>query len=456
MNENQVGWKERISYGLSDTACNLVFQVIGTYLMFFYTDVFGLSIAAVGTLFLVARVIDALDAPLFGVLIDRTNTRWGKSRPYFLWLAVPFGVMATLTFFTPDLSYQGKLIYAYITYISVGIIYSGINIPVTSILPSLSSNPQERTVLGTVRSIGGQMGAIIVTVATLPIVSVLGGGDDQKGFFWTMLIFSAFGVVMLLITFKNTKERVILPGKKVTPFKEGIKAIRGNLPWFIMIFLNFIYWMGQTIKNQTTVYYFANNIGNAKLVPIMMSFNFITLFSLVLTPTFSKRIGKRNTMILGLVIGVIGQILISIGGTMENIPLIMAGTIIGTFGTGFILGLISVMLADSVDYGEWKNKVRAAGLLTSASSFGAKFGMGIGGALTAAILSAGGYIANQKQTDSALQAIEFNFIWLPIICSGLAIIALLFHKFDKQEKQIIKDLDERRRLMEKKDGMEIA
>lgn len=143
MTENQVGWKERISYGLSDTACNLVFQVIGTYLMFFYTDVFGLSLAAVGTLFLVARIIDALDAPIFGVLIDRTSTKWGKSRPYFLWLAVPFGIMATLTFFTPNLSDSGKSIYAYITYISVGIIYSGVNVPITSILPSLSSNPQE-------------------------------------------------------------------------------------------------------------------------------------------------------------------------------------------------------------------------------------------------------------------------------------------------------------------------
>lgn len=456
MSKNQVGWKERISYGLSDTACNLVFQVIGTYLMFFYTDVFGLSIAAVGTLFLVARIIDALDAPFFGVLIDRTNTKWGKSRPFFLWLAIPFGIMATLTFFTPDLSDNGKLIYAYITYISVGIIYSGVNVPITSILPSLSSNPQERTVLGTVRSIGGQIGAIIVTVATLPFVSALGKGDDQKGFFWTMLIFSIFGVIMLLTTFKNTEERVIIPGKTVIPFKEGIKAVRGNMPWFIMIFLNFIYWMGQTIKNQTTVYYFANNIGNAKLIPIMMSFNFITLFSLLLTPTFSRRIGKKNTMILGLVIGVAGQIMMGIGGKITSVPFIMTGNIIGTFGTGFILGLISVMLADTVDYGEWKNNVRAAGLLTSASSFGAKFGMGIAGALTAAILSAGGYVANQKQTASALHAIEFNFIWLPIICNALGIFALLFHRFDKLEKQIITDLNNKRKVFKNEENSKIV
>ncbi|WP_019392385.1 glycoside-pentoside-hexuronide (GPH):cation symporter [Priestia filamentosa] len=455
MTENQVGWKERISYGLSDTACNLVFQVIGTYLMFFYTDVFGLSLAAVGTLFLVARIIDALDAPIFGVLIDRTSTKWGKSRPYFLWLAVPFGIMATLTFFTPNLSDSGKSIYAYITYISVGIIYSGVNVPITSILPSLSSNPQERTVLGTIRSIGGQIGAIIVTAATLPIVSALGGGDNQKGFFWTVFIFSIFGVTMLLITFKNTKERVIIPGRTIVPFKEGIKAIRGNIPWFIMIFLNFIYWMGQTIKNQTTVYYFANNIGNAKLIPLMMSFNFVTLFSLLLTPTFSKKIGKKNTMILGLLIGIVGQIMMGIGGKITSLAFIMAGNIVGTFGTGFILGLISVMLADTVDYGEWKNNVRAAGLLTSASSFGAKFGMGIAGALTAAILSAGGYVANQKQTSSALHAIEFNFLWLPIICSALGIVALLFHRFDKLEKQIIVDLNNKRKAFKSEENSKI-
>lgn len=147
MDNKQVPMKERISYGLGDTASNLVFTMVSTYLMFFYTDVFGLNVAAVGTLFLIARIIDAFDGPMIGVLIDRTSTKWGKSRPYFLWFSVPFGVVAVLTFMTPDLSASGKVIYAYVTYIILGIMYAAINIPLSSLLPSLTSSSQERTVV---------------------------------------------------------------------------------------------------------------------------------------------------------------------------------------------------------------------------------------------------------------------------------------------------------------------
>lgn len=179
---NQVSFKEKVSYGLGDTASNLIFTVITTYLMFFYTDVYGLNVAAVGTLFLVARMIDALDGPIFGVLIDRTSTKWGKSRPYFLWLSVPFGIVAILTFMTPDLSPTGKLIYAYATYITLGILYAGVNIPLSSMLPSLTSNSQERTVVNTYRMVGGQAGAFIVNAAVLPLVAFLAVGTNSKAF----------------------------------------------------------------------------------------------------------------------------------------------------------------------------------------------------------------------------------------------------------------------------------
>ncbi|GJM76046.1 hypothetical protein HMSSN036_82620 [Paenibacillus macerans] len=166
---------------MGDTASNLVFTIVTTYLMFFYTDVYGLNVAAVGTLFLVARLIDALDGPIFGVLIDRTSTKWGKSRPYFLWLSIPFGVVAILTFMTPDLSATGKIVYAYATYIALGILYAGVNIPLSSLLPSLTSNSQERTVVNTYRMVGGQTGAFIVNAAVLPLVAFW-AGQPAAGF----------------------------------------------------------------------------------------------------------------------------------------------------------------------------------------------------------------------------------------------------------------------------------
>ncbi|MBC2347056.1 MFS transporter [Listeria welshimeri] len=439
-----VPWKERISYGLSDTACNLAFQVIGTYLMFFYTDVYGISAAAVGTLFLVARVIDAFDGPIIGIFIDRTHTKWGKSRPFFLWFSIPFGLMCVLTFTTPDLTDGGKIVWAYVTYILVGILYSCVNLPITSILPSLTNNPKERTVLGTIRQFGGTIGQIIVTVFTLPIVALLGSGDQQKGFFLTILLFSIVAVVLLLNTFVNTKER-ITNVQKVVRVKDSVKAMKRNWPWMIMILMNFIYWMAMTMKNQTTVYFFKYNLGREDLVPIIMALAFGSLLTLLFTPTVANRMGKRNTMVMGLVLAIIGQIIMGIGAHNLSISIIIFGVVINAFGTGFISGLLSVMLADTVDYGEWKNGVRAQGLLTSASSFGAKFGMGIGGAMTAGILAMGGYQANKTQTAESLRAIEFNFVWIPIIGFVIAAIALFFYRADKQEKQYLVELEERNR-----------
>ncbi|MBC6297939.1 MFS transporter [Listeria sp. FSL L7-1517] len=439
-----VPWKERISYGLSDTACNLAFQVIATYLMFFYTDVYGLSAAAVGTLFLVARVIDAFDGPLIGIMIDRTHTKWGKSRPFFLWFSIPFGLMCVLTFMTPDFSDGGKLVWAYVTYILVGVFYSCVNLPITSILPSLTNNPKERTILGTIRQFGGTLGQIIVTVFTLPIVAFLGAGDQQKGFFLTILLFSIVAVILLLNTFVNTRERVANV-QKVVRLKDSIKAIKRNWPWVIMILINFIYWMAMTMKNQTTIYFFKYNLGREDLVPIIMALAFGSLLTLLFTPTVAGKFGKRNTMVIGLILAIIGQVIMGIGAHSLSIAIIIAGVIVNAFGTGFISGLLSVMLADTVDYGEWKNGVRAQGLLTSASSFGAKFGMGIGGALTAGILASAGYQANQVQTASSLQAIEFNFVWLPIVGFLIASVALFFYRADKQEKTYLVELEERNR-----------
>lgn len=215
-----------------------------------------------------------------------------------------------------------------------------------------------------------------------------------------------------------------------------------------MILMNFIYWMAMTMKNQTTVYFFKYNLGREDLVPIIMALAFGSLLTLLFTPAVANRFGKRNTMVMGLALAIIGQIIMGIGAHNLSIAIIILGVVVNAFGTGFISGLLSVMLADTVDYGEWKNGVRAQGLLTSASSFGAKFGMGIGGALTALILATGGYQANQTQTTESLRAIEFNFVWIPIIGFAIAAIALFFYRADKQEKQYLVELEERNRAFQ--------
>lgn len=441
--KNQVAWKERFSYSLSDFACNLSFQMVGTYLMIFYTDTFGISAAAVGTLFLVARIVDAFDGPFWGIMIDHTHTKWGKSRPYWLWFSIPFAVFCVLVFTTPNLSLTGKLIWAYVTYIGVDILYSAVNIPITSILPSLTSNPQERVTLSTIRQFMGTAGATIITGITLGMVAFFGGGSTTSahGWFIWALIVGVIVVVLFGIVFKNTHERVQTKSSRQSiPIKESLKALRKNWPWAIIIFINFIYWLGMQTRSQVTVYFFKYNMHDAGIASLVLSLQLVALVAVVLTPATAKIIGKRNTMLGGMILACVGQLLLSLGAAHLSVGMIVFATIVGYLGTGYVSGLIAVMLADAVDYGEWVNGVRAEGIVTSFSSFSAKLGMGIGGAITGAILASSGYVANHTQTASALHGIEMNYIWVPLLGFGLSAIALLFYHVDGIEKKMQGDL----------------
>ncbi len=196
-------------------------------------------------------------------------------------------------------------------------------------------------------------------------------------------------------------------------------------------------------RSQVTVYFFKYNMHDATLASFILGLQLVALLAVVITPWTSKRIGKRNTMLMGMLLAIVGQLILWGGSKALNVTTITIGTIVGYLGTGFVSGLIAVMLADSVDYGEWKNGVRAEGIVTSFSSFSAKFGMGIGGAVTGLILSAGGYVANHSQSAQALNAIEMNYVWVPIVGFGLSAIALLFYKVDKIEPKMLDDLEKK-------------
>ncbi|MCZ2119327.1 glycoside-pentoside-hexuronide (GPH):cation symporter [Levilactobacillus brevis] len=453
--KNMVPWNERIAYSFSDFACNLSFQMVGTYLMILYTDTFGLSAAAVGTLFLAARIVDAFDGPFWGIMIDHTHTKWGKSRPYWLWFSIPFAVFCVLVFTTPNMGLTGKLVWAYVTYIGVDVLYSAVNIPITSILPSLTSNPQERVTLSTIRQFMGTAGATLITGITLTMVAFFGHGSttSARGWFIWALIVAVIVVVIFGFVFKYTTERVqTKSSRKSIPIKESLKALKRNWPWAIIIFINFIYWMGMQTRSQVTVYFFKYNMHDATLASLVLSLQLVALVAVVLTPWTASRIGKRNTMLGGMILAVIGQLLLSLGANNLSVPMIIFATIIGYLGTGYVSGLIAVMLADAVDYGEWINGVRAEGIVTSFSSFSAKLGMGIGGVITGWILTGTGYVANKTQTAGALHGIELNYIWVPLLGFALSGIALMFYHVDGIEKKMQSDLAEKHARENAEDG----
>lgn len=436
--------KERVSYGVSDFACNIANGMVGTYLMYYYTDVFLVAAGAIGTLFFVARIVDAVCGPAWGILIDHTHTRWGKSRPFFLWFSIPYGIFFILAFSSVPLDSMGKLIWAYVTYIAIDVLYLGINIPITSILPSLTSNPQERVRLSTVRQVLATTGATLISVMVLPMVALSGRGNNQLGFFLTAVIIGVLTSCLLLVTFKNTRERVHPKNDHKLPLSESIKALKGNWPWMIISLMYFFFWIGMQTKLQVTVYFFKYNMHDAGLASVMLGLQAISLVVIVFTPFLTAHFGKKGTMSIGLGLCVISQAILGIGAHYLSVPILAAATILGYFGNGFFAGLLPVMLADTVDYGEWKSSVRAEGLVTSFSGIASNFGMGVGGAVTGFLLSMNGYIANHQQTPQALKAIEMNYIWVPLIGFGIGLILMYFYQFDKMQPKIEADLMARR------------
>lgn len=429
----------KLAYASTDTAGNLLYCTLTSFVLYFYTDVFGISVGMAGTILLVARIFDSLDAPIWGLIIDHTNSKYGKSRPWFLWLAVPFGLFLVLTFLTPDLPTHQKAIYAMVTYLITGILYTGISTPITAILPNLSNDSDERVQLNSFRMIGGNLGYFVTASFTLPLVAFFGGGNDQKGFLMTTAVYAIIGILMFFFAFAKTEE-INQSSDESLPIKDSFKAVKSNWPWVIIILGNIMYWLGNTARTSTVIYYAQYNLDNKNLASVLNGLVLAQVIGVAMIPFIVKRLSKAHTMILGLLIAAAGQICLGLAGS--NFILLCGSWIITALGTGIAVSMPFAMLSDTVDYGEWKNGIRAAGFLTAVgSSFCIKMGSGIGGFLPSMIMEAFGYKPNVEQSASALSAIHFSFIWLPAICFALGALVMVFYgKYEKQEGRIKEEL----------------
>ena len=444
---NKTTYKTRFSYAAPDVAGQLIFTfIIGGYMGKFFTDVYGLTAVTCGTILGLARWIDAVDAPIWGIIFDRTHSKLGKYRPWFLWLCVPFATFGVLTFLTPNLSYDGKVIYAAFAYIGCSVLYTGINTPVTSILSTLTTNPQERITLMSFRMFGSKLGVLIVNLTALKLVALLGGGDDRKGYMLTLPIFAFFSIHLFLLSFRNLKE-VVPQEKKIQPIFGTFGALKGNWPWFIIFFSSLLFWIGFIARVSVVPYFFEYSLHRKDLVFLAYSLDFVSLATAFLLPWFCKWTSKTSAWGCGLAAMVIGQLILYFGFISgKSIPLIMTGWIIGFLGSGMAMAVPFSILSDSVDYGEWKTGVRAAGLLTAVgAAFCLKAGAGLGAAIPLWIMGTHGYQPNVEQTPAALKAIDFGIIWLPAICLTLSLVPVLFYrKYERMEQQIHADLDRRR------------
>jgi len=442
---NNAVMRTRLSYVASEVAGQLVFCVISFYLLKFYTDVYGISAAAAGTILLLARSSDAIDAPIWGFIFDKTSSRWGKSRPWFLWLCFPFALFGVLTFSTPHLGPVAKIIYAAVTYVVCSTLYTGINTPVTSILSALTPNTQERITLTSYRMVGSKLGVLAVNLSLLPMVEWLGRGNDRLGYMRVMPIYACGTVLLYLTAFRNLREDVPTASHRLS-VRESVTALKGNGPWFIIFASSLFFWIAFVARISCAPYFFQYVLHRRDLTSFANSMDVVSLGSILFMPMLCRRMSKRTVWVASLIGAVVGQLALCLGHGTTATTVTMLGWGFGFFASGIAMAMPFSVLSDSVDYGEWRCGVRAEGLLTAiGAAFCLKAGSGLGGALPAWILQWFSYVPNVEQTAHALTGIRLSFIWLPALCYALATIPVLFYyRYEKLEPRIRGELAERR------------
>ncbi len=437
----------RLGYTASEVAGQLIFCVISFYLLKFYTDVYGISAVAAGSILLIARSVDAIDAPVWGIVFDKTRSRWGKSRPWFLRLCVPFAIFGVLTFVTPNLSQSGKIAYAASTYVVCSVLYTGINTPVTSILSALTQDTHERITLTSFRMVGSKLGVLIVNLSVYKMVAWMGRGNDRLGFMRVMPIYACGSVLLYLLAFSSLKEE-IKEDKHSLSVRESFAALKGNGPWLIIFLSSFFFWIAFVARISSAPYFFQYTLHRKGLTSIANSLDFVSLASILLLPLFCRATSKKSVWLLSLVASVAAQAVIYFGTRSLSPMVVLIGWIFGILASGVAMAMPFAVLSDSVDYGEWKSGIRAAGFLTAiGAAFCLKAGSGLGGALPAWILAHFSYVPNVEQAQRSLFGIELSFVWLPALCYALAVVPVLFYgRYERLEPTIRQDLEQRRAM----------
>lgn len=435
-------WRQCLGYGAADFACNLIWQVISLYLLYFYVDVVKINPAAIAFMFVVTRVFDGCTDLLMGYIIDRTHTRFGKSRPYFLIGAIPFALCGYLAFSVPDLSETGKLVYAYITYMLLSFAYTVVNIPLASILPALSPDANTRTAYSTSRKFFGFLGATVVSAFALGAVSFLGQGNEAAGFSRTMIVCGVISCLIFLVTFLSVHERP-LPVQKNPSLGACLKSLAHNGPWKIFALNILFMWGGFFIQTAAIVYYFAVVVGSRELaVTVATIMSVIPMLANFAVPFLAARLGKRNLYVISALIQLAGLCIIWAGGTMH--PVILAGAVISAAGYGMKESIYFSMQADPVDYGIWKTGVDTAGTLSAVNGFLGKVAQAIAGGICGLLLSWGNYDAQSAiQSAEAITAIKAMYLYIPMILLVLSTVTMLTYNLDKLCPTIKADLNAR-------------
>ncbi len=476
---------EKIGYSLGDLAANLIFQTLMTFLAFFYTDVYKIPPATASTIIFAGGMIGAFFNPVMGVIADRTMTRWGKFRPWILWTAVPFGVIAMLAFSTPNFGPGGKVAYALITYILLVVIYSANNLPYASLSGVLTGDMAERNSISSYRFVAVMIAQFVVQGLLLPLVLILGEGDKTKGFENIMTIFAVTGILFFLITFLTTRERILPKPEQKSSVKEDLSDLFRNKPWIAMLVLTVFIFITLALKGGMYVYYFENFLDEASLAAFLENIGFngfiaalnstltniglvgfqwpqdaptsgfslfnasgiiMMIIGITLSKPLADRFGKRDVFGASLFLSALCLLLFYFYSP-HSIALVFLSQLAHGFFYGISTPLLWAMIADVADYSEWKNHRRATAIIFSAMIFGLKAGLSIGGALVAGILAIYGY--NEQlavQNPETINGIKLSLSVYPTLTFFVSVACLFFYEINKKKEVLIqKELMERRR-----------
>ena len=465
----KIGLSEKIGYGLGDMSSSMFWKLFGAYLMLFYTDVFGISAAVVGTMFAVTRVWDSFFDPVVGAFADRTSSRWGRFRPYLLFLAVPFGLIGVITFLTPPFDNTGKIVYAYVTYALMMMVYSAINVPYASLLGVMSPDPSHRNTLATYRMTFAYLGSFIALLLFMPLVNAFGGGDvngptrlwftaPQFGWFMAVVVIAAICVVLFLACFALTKERVEPIKHEKTSLKTDFRDLVHNKPWWILLGAGVSSLVFNSIRDGATVYYFKyyvdeTAVGNISILglPFVLSGIYLgvgqaaNIVGVILAAPVSNRIGKRNTFISSMALATVLSV-IFFWFNKDQLYLIFVFQILISICAGSIFPLLWSMYADCADYSELRTGNRATGLIFSSSSMSQKFGWAFGSAITGWMLAQFGFKANAVQSAETIQGIKMFLSILPAVGALLSLVFIYFYPLSESKmKKITAELQEKRK-----------
>jgi len=442
------------AYGMGNFACQLSFTMVNMYLAYFYTDVFGLSAAAVATLLLVAKVWDGINDPMMGALMDKTYTRVGGYRTYMIAGAVALVLFTILTFSVPGFGDSGKLFYAYVTYIGLGMAYTVMNVPFNALPSRMTDNPKRLNQLFASSMWAGGLGSTVLGMCTMPLILMLGNGVQEAGYQKTAIVYAVVSLPMVLLMVRLCKENPdIAKAKEITAAKEGekgtsffgfIKSIFTNKNLLCVYVYMFCAMFSQIGRASTAFYYYMFCVGNMAWASVLMSVSgLVGLVLIPFVPALIGKYGKKKVVILSQIIQIIGLIMM-FAGPYTNIPYTIAANLVYGLGGGYS-ACVGAMIVDALDNYEYRTGVRNDGVAFAFNGLMTKISAAIAGSIGLMVMAAFGYTNGADLTERALTGINTGVNIVPLVAAAAAIVPMLLFDLNEEKMTVIRQtLKERR------------